>query len=277
MTDFKRMNKKELKHYLSTHRNDEEFSAALGERLSRRDPNAKKHSVNLTFEETGQIIHQKVKELNKNEKIVREKLKHFHRHYIEEISKPDEQVLINPSSQENKRTLISNFFKGSRKKLDLDELTNQKADNIRKLSKDIKDFVSDDRYRLSELKEYLAELEGLNELLLGRTSELAGDRLLIGGVGTFLAIVLTVFFRDVTPIFLEDVGISKHLIDLYNAVYIDSIAAIIVPIIVAFLVVWVIDSTNKELSSLNYSISHNKAFVVLAKHIYETESKNLKD
>lgn len=60
MTDFKRMNKKELKHYLSTHRNEEEFSAALEERLNRRDPNAKKYPANLTFEETGQIFHQKV-------------------------------------------------------------------------------------------------------------------------------------------------------------------------------------------------------------------------
>ena len=64
MTDFKRMTKEELKHYLSTHRNDEEFSAALGERLSRRDPNAKRYPANLTFEETGQVIHQKIKTFN---------------------------------------------------------------------------------------------------------------------------------------------------------------------------------------------------------------------
>ena len=222
MTDFKRMTNEELKHYLSTHRNDdEEFSAASEERLNRRGTNAKRYPANMSFDETEEIIHQKVKELNENEELVREKLKYFRHRYIEKISKPDEQVLIKPSSQENEKSLISNFFKGSRKKLDLEELTNRKADDIRKLSKEIKNDVSGDLYRLSELKEYITELESLNEELLDRTSELAGARLLFGGIGTFLAIVLTIFFRDMTPIFLKDIGVSEHLINLYNAAYIE--------------------------------------------------------
>lgn len=275
MTDFKRMTKEELKHYLSTCRNDEEFSAALGERLSRRDPNARKYSANLTFEETGQIIHQEVEELNKDEKIVREKLKDFRRRYIEEISKPYNQDLIK-FSQKYKNLLTSIFFDSNKSKLNLEGWTNEKADYIRELSQNIRDFVSGDFYLLSELKEYTTELESLNEDLTGRTSELAGFRLIVGGIGTFLTIVLTIFFRDMTPTFLKDVGVGEHLINSYNAVYIGCISLIIL-FISAFLVVLWVDSTNRELASLNYFISRGKAFIALAKHIYETESKILKD
>ena len=159
----------------------------------------------------------------------------------------------------------------------MEKLTNLKADDIRKLSKKIKNYVSGDIHRLSELKEYITELEVLNEDLSGRTTQLASERLIYGGVGTFLAIILTVFFRDMTPIFLEDVGVGEHSIDLYNAIYINLIASIVVPVFAAFLVVWMISYTNRELSKLNYFISRNKAFIACAKHIYETETKNQKD
>lgn len=67
MTNFKEMTKQELKQYLSEHRKEEDkFSEALGELLSRRDPDAKIYSPNMSEEEVKQVIEAKVAQVNQN-------------------------------------------------------------------------------------------------------------------------------------------------------------------------------------------------------------------
>ena len=60
--NLKQMTVTELKKFLADNRNDDEkFSEALGELLS-RNPNHKKYPANQSFEEVGQIIQAKIKE-----------------------------------------------------------------------------------------------------------------------------------------------------------------------------------------------------------------------
>jgi len=61
MKNFKDMTKEELKQYLSEHRReDENFSEALGELLSRRNPNAKRYPAGMSEEKIKQVIEEKI-------------------------------------------------------------------------------------------------------------------------------------------------------------------------------------------------------------------------
>ena len=62
MSNFKEMTVTELKRFLAENRNnDQKFSEALGELLS-RNPNRQKYPANQSFEEFGKIIQEKIKE-----------------------------------------------------------------------------------------------------------------------------------------------------------------------------------------------------------------------
>ena len=247
MTDFKRMNKKELKHYLSTHRNEEEFSAALGERLNRRDPNAKRYPANMPFDETGGIIDQKVKELNENEEFVREKLKYFRQRYRKKISEPYIKQAIE----------IFKLFNQSQKITKLECKTNKKCDEIQELAKELQEYIKNKSYRISKLEDYINELDGLNEILSSRTSYLDNFRLVINVAGTFLSGFLAFYLPS---------------IDIFGQVN-DSVAAIVGTLIGAGFVLYFSLTAFSENSELKKIISNNKAFIVFAKRVLEAESE----
>lgn len=63
MSNLKEMNIPELKKYLSDNRNNDEiFSEALGELIS-RNPNRKRYPADMTFEEIGQVIGEKLDQI----------------------------------------------------------------------------------------------------------------------------------------------------------------------------------------------------------------------
>lgn len=63
MVNFKEMTVFQLKQFLSANRNnDEMFSEALGELMS-RNPNRKRYPADMSFEEIGQVISEKIQQL----------------------------------------------------------------------------------------------------------------------------------------------------------------------------------------------------------------------
>lgn len=67
MTDLKQMTTKQLKQYLSEHRNDDDqFSNALSELLN-RDPNPVIYPADLPLEEMERIIKEKIEQTKQSE------------------------------------------------------------------------------------------------------------------------------------------------------------------------------------------------------------------
>lgn len=62
MSNFQEMTVAQLKEFLSAHRNDEMFSAALGELLS-RNPDRQRYPADMPTEEIGQVISEKIEQI----------------------------------------------------------------------------------------------------------------------------------------------------------------------------------------------------------------------
>lgn len=66
MSNLKQMTDVELKQYLSAHRNNDVFSEALSELLS-RNPDAKSYPADMPPEEIDRIIREQLEFLNRKE------------------------------------------------------------------------------------------------------------------------------------------------------------------------------------------------------------------
>ena len=65
MSNFQEMTVVQLKEFLSAHRNDNEmFSEALGELLS-RNPDRQRYPADMSTEEIGQVISEKIDQIRK--------------------------------------------------------------------------------------------------------------------------------------------------------------------------------------------------------------------
>lgn len=65
MSNFQEMTVVQLKEFLSAHRNDDEmFSAALGELLS-RNPDRQSYPADMSIQEMGQVISEKIEQIRK--------------------------------------------------------------------------------------------------------------------------------------------------------------------------------------------------------------------